>query len=257
MNTSLRALLLLAALILIVFIAGIMVVLFWFPKGDAEITLYQQKIPDSDCVILDFDVWYGLDGHLSGRTIVDDIEDFDPFEAQHLPLEFIVFGNNNEIKGTEVWANDYNAQYMDRNQSEYHVCDLRLYARHLDQKSFGGICGGILYDFDSLFVATDSLILFVLISSDVSRIERDRLAVPLCNIMLYADSVGRVYQIQASILRSKEIDITNGEKHFVILEGGNVDTKEACLTTYILKPENQIYLDEFPDYGFFKPVKID
>jgi hypothetical protein len=257
MNTFLRALLVLAALFLIVFIVGIMVVLFWFPKGDAEITLYQQKIPDSDCVILDFDVWYGLDGHLSGRTIVDNIEDFDPFEAQHLPLEFVTFGNNKEIKGTEVWANDYNAQYMDRNQSEYHVCDLKLYARHLNQKSFGGICGGSFYEFDSLQVTSDSLIFFDLLSTDVSRMERKRLAVPLGNIMLWVNANDIVTQIETSTLRSKEMTIVNGDTIVKRQEGDYVSTNEACIHSFHLKPKYELYVDDFPDYGFFKPIKVD
>lgn len=256
MNTFLRALLVLVGIVAVGIISIVIFLLIWFPRGEADVTLYQQKIPGTACVILDFDVWYGLDGHLFGRTIVSDIEDFDPFDAQHLPLEFIEIKNNNEIVGTQVWANDYNSRYMDKAQTVYRACGINLNARHLEQ-STGGICGGMFYDFDSLFVATDSLILFDLVSSDISKIERNRFAVPLGNIMLYTDSGGFVNQIQAAIIVSKESIEVNGEKKTVVREGNNVKTNEACIRKHILKPKNQIHSATFPDYGFFKPVKAD
>lgn len=73
---------------LLMFLVSIFLGLYWLlptDRGQLELQLWEQKIPGKDWSIVQFELWYGLDGHHFGRTIVKDPLRFDPFKGRPSP----------------------------------------------------------------------------------------------------------------------------------------------------------------------------
>lgn len=236
-------------------------VMFMFPASGSEDkeTLFVQKIKNSDLLIVDYDVWYGRDGNVSGRTILKSTKGFNFREIKKLPLSFlndISSDSINSIKLVSSGKNTINNDIRLLKTETTQIGDIKLNTRYYEKCSVTKYCMLNEYSFDSFLETEDSLYLYG-INRKFGNTYKDltETGIKKGNIKIQSDSLGKVLRLEV-----EDLILTNGD--YYVYEQGTaniIDTVRnnsiVCIATSYMIPTSKIYESDFTDYGFFKKVK--
>lgn len=203
-------------------------------NNDSE-TLFAQKIEGNDLLIIDYSVWYGRDGHRSGRTLMKSVDNFNFRNVESLPLDYI-----NEIEAhkiTSVKLKKSDSESKEQSEIEkINFSNLQIVTKHYFKTYDTPNCMLNKYYFNSFIETKDSLILSGLKREYGNNYKNmDEIKIKKGNIKILSDSLNNVIRL--------EITDLNFIKEF------------ACLSTSYMIPLSEINEDKFSDFGFFKAVK--
>lgn len=198
-------------------------------------TLFVQKIEGNDLLIVDYSVWYGRDGHTSGRTLMKSVDDFNFRDIESLPLDYI-----NEIEAhkiSSVKLKKPNSESKKQIEIEkINFSNLQIVIKNYFKTYDTPNCMLNKYYFNSFIETKDSLILYGLKREYGNNYKNmDEIKIKKGNIKILSDSLNNVIRLEITDL--------------------NFIEELACLSTSYMIPLSEINEDKFSDFGFFKEVK--
>lgn len=232
---------------------GLFAFLFWKPI-DSE-TLFIQKIEGSDMLIVDYDVWYGMDGNASGMTLLKSPKHFSLRGIEYLPIVYLENVSSKQINGITLIRSE-----PSENELKWRLKNKTVKIKNITVNTnwyrafpYSGPCRYATYKFSSFLETKDSLFLFRSVEEFAdSQIVDSKFAFKKGNIKIYSDSIGRVRSLEIKELLLKQ----RVEK---IQDSSNLNDPSklvnACLHEYVFETDSVIYENEFSDYGFFKMAK--
>ncbi len=197
--------------------------------------MFVQKIEGNNLLIVDYSVWYGRDGHTSGRTLMKSVDDFNFRDIESLPLDYI-----NDIKANKISSVKLKKSGSEpKNQNgieKINFSNLQIVTKYYSKTYDTQNCMLNKYYFTSFNETKDSLTLFGLKREYGNNYKNmEEIKIKKGNIKILSDSLNNVIRLEITDL--------------------NFIEEFACLSTSYMIPISKINEDKFSDFGFFKKVE--
>lgn len=209
------------------------------------------KIEGSSKVVYKYDAWGGFDSHAFGYRLMDSTETFRVDQAEDLPFydllsiptKSIILGFSHTCAEScgEFYANaipkfgpiEIQNSVINNIEIEYLIYQYKGYSKKSN--------GFDQFEFKNFVETRDSLFFFDL--DDVKSKNGKHLDVlKIKKRMVEIQNVHNQNDVGLIVIKDVEIDMNKELKSY---------------KTYHLTPKEQISIDEFSDYGIFKPVRVE
>ncbi len=209
------------------------------------------RIEGSSNVIYKYSAWGGLDSHAFGYRLMDSTKTFEVDVRADLPFnKLISIPNKNKISGLKHECEKSCGEYYEKAIPNYQPIqikktvklDIEIENLIYQYKGYSKKSNGFgRFQFESFIETRDSLFFYNL--DDVKRKNGQHL-----------DNL-KIKKCMVDIQNSND----RNEVALIVIETIEIDESNKKLTsykTYHLRPKNKIKINEFSDYGIFKPARM-
>lgn len=242
---------------LFLFLASIL--MFYGCNPSWEVTLYSQKIKESNKIIYQYDAWGGRDSHQSGFAILDSEEEFNMSRISPLPGSyFSETPTKDSIKLITVRHGEYYTAPKDTNlnPSKHYTKNIKGIKFEVTEykETYGSSpmnTGLMEYEFETIIETNDSLIFENVIHKSGGIELPSKISFPKGNITVFEDKTDRVHQITIEKFIRMKGEIYKPTNPLEIVP----DQAIIGFATFYFIPKNLLKSTALTNEGIFKHVR--
>ena len=225
--------------------------------GSADsITLHVSKIRGSDSLLVHYMVWYGRDGNIVSHTVTDNLVNFNFRDVTKIPIQYFQKVSRDSIFGLTVSrARAKSPSLLPLDTTTYKSRNVTVTEIKYLGSSDYPFCLWKEYRFESFTETRDSII-FQNCTLRKSEVTVPRLAFYKGHVTVEGRVTGPISKIVLKDFVREYRDVPEWKSG----EGYTGDTLRqhpvVCLQRYDFTPIESIDVDEFSDYGIFKPYPV-